>query len=185
MGQDLVPGLETALDDYKKMVGFIKTRNPCGLAVSYEKSFEFKKEWVDLLVETLEISVTPQQKKEALDFITRNPPDYLIATRINNNLGYVDKIAKSKILGWARNKESLNSLGVTLYINNRRISRTLADKFRRDLLRKGIHPEGKCGFAFNIEGVVDLKATDVVQVRAEGDSGYLPLGLGANKIESS
>lgn len=182
MDLDFISGLERALDHYSKIISFIKTQQPCGFSMSYEKAFEHKEKVVDGLIEFLEIPATPLQRKEALDFITRNPTDYLKTTRINNNAGYVDQVTKSKILGWARNKESLTSSAVILYINDQKISRMQADKFRMDLLRKGIHPEGKCAFEFNIEGVVDLKATDVIQVRAEGDSGYLPHSHGAIKL---
>ena len=184
-GVDIVRGLEMTLNHYKKMVEFIRTQNPCGLVFSYEKSFEFKKEWVDLLVESLEIVTTPQQRDKALDFITRNPADYLKSTRAQNNMGYVGRISKSKVLGWARNKGSLVPLTVILYINNQRILCTQADQFRQDLLAKGIHPKGKCGFEFNIDGMVDLKATDLVQVRAEGDLEFLPYTPEANKDEFS
>ena len=96
--------------------------------------------------------------------------------------GYVDLIAKDKISGWARNEKFITPLEVILYINNREVSHTLANKFRRDLLTSGVHPNGKCGFEFNIEGVADLKATDVVQVRAAGDLDFLPHISGANQI---
>ena len=69
-----------------------------------------------------------------------------------------------------------------LYVNNRQILRVHADKLHYDLSLKGIHPNGKCGFEFNIEGVVDLKPADVVQVRAEGNLEFLPYVSGANKI---
>ena len=52
--------------------------------------------------------------------------------------------------------------------------RTVADKFRQDLLDANVHPEGIGGFEFNIDEVVHLKPQDLVHVRPVGADEDLP-----------
>lgn len=181
-GVDIVRGLEMALNHYRQMVDFLKTQNPCAVMFSYEKAFEFKEEWVNLLVESLGIPATAQQKKEALDFITRNSEDYLKNTRPVKILGYVEEINPTRILGWARNLESYDPAEVILYVNNKRTLSVQADKPHQELSLNQTKSNCNVAFEFNVEGVVDLKPDDVIQVRALGDMEFLPQVADANKI---
>ena len=86
--------------------------------------------------------------------------------------GHLDKIEECKLFGWCWSPSNPQlRLPVTIYDGERAIGRVIANRFRHDLLRSGIH-DGKYGFEFRIPDNMRDGASHRVTARL-ADSGAL------------
>lgn len=73
-------------------------------------------------------------------------------------IGHIDKVAATHIVGWVCYKDSLQKVELELKLNDTVLQTTIANNFRQDLKRKGIHPTGLCGFKFTLNKNTDDKS---------------------------
>jgi hypothetical protein len=71
--------------------------------------------------------------------------------RVRGNVG---KIRRGKLSGWAMNVDTNEPVDLQLIINGVVIQEMRAIKFRKDVLDKGLHSTGKCGFEFDLGKVL-------------------------------
>jgi hypothetical protein len=84
----------------------------------------------------------------------------------NNIKGVIDKITSKTVSGWVINTENMEKeVEVILYVNSKEIKKIKANKFRKDIKDKGIHPTGNCGFVFSLDK--ELKSTDKIEVKTD------------------
>lgn len=120
---------------------------------------------------------TPEQMDSALAFVQPSPVSYLETARLTDAIGFVDKIKKRQVAGWAFfPKHPMIPAQPNLYVNDQLIANTKATIFRQDLLEKELHPSGECGFNFELDASQELVEGDKVQIRVAGDTKFLGRG---------
>lgn len=80
---------------------------------------------------------------EAKKIFEKTKEEYLKNKKVRNIIGYVDNIKSNIVSGWAMDKNSLDNLDISLYVNNKLIMKTKNNLFRKDLKEKNIHPDRK------------------------------------------
>lgn len=80
--------------------------------------------------------------------------------------GHLDCVSSESIHGWCAQKKIDVPATVALYVNDKEISRTIANLPRPDVHLKGLHPTGACGFKFDSQKRFELNAGDKVSVKA-------------------
>jgi ubiquinone/menaquinone biosynthesis C-methylase UbiE len=79
----------------------------------------------------------------------------------------LDKAQGNRVAGWAMySKSPQQEITLLIKINNKKEFITVANRHRPDLLSKGIHPTGNCGFALTLPTTDTLSAGDTVDVYA-------------------
>lgn len=68
------------------------------------------------------------------------------------------------VAGWAIGPDPARPVRVALHVNGREVAQTVANKLRAALKQRGIHPTGRCGFAFEIKPGEALRVGDRVTV---------------------
>lgn len=177
MQADISKGLSDALSDYAKIVDFAsKTKKPIML-ISAEKALQNKDDFVDALIEiNKDIQDCTSNKKNATDFITPNPTNYLDTTRISKSIGCVDKLTDNEIHGWAKYVYIDSSTEIEVYINKVLKYSTKADIYRDDLVKSGISKNGKNGFIISLKQE-SIKEGDTVKVKVKNDVHDLKNGV--------
>ena len=78
--------------------------------------------------------------------------------------GLIIRAEPRLVAGWAVGADPGQPIRVALLINGNEVARTMADKPRPELKRRGIHPTGDCGFIFRFEPGGPLRVGDQVMV---------------------
>ncbi|CAE6518399.1 conserved hypothetical protein [Nitrosomonas nitrosa] len=169
MLSDVVSNMRDANMQYELLLNFITGLSSPILLISYEKAMANPLNFVcnlrDLLGINAEVAIDT-----AINFIKPNPEDYLKASRITDATGIVELVDSKIISGWAMHTQDKNRPAkVIIRINNEFEFSVIANFFRQDLLDKGIHPTGKCGFMLTIPTENSLHPNDIVTVRVVGD----------------
>lgn len=79
--------------------------------------------------------------------------------------GVVDEISSDRISGWVFSKNNA-PLNVVLLVNGSNVMKTKADRYRAGLHKAGKHPDGKCGFIFNLKNS-RITPSDNIQIEVE------------------
>lgn len=167
--------LEQTLDTYKRIVSFIKTKEPSGLIVSYEKLITLKEPFITALTSKLNPNTFPKSDIErATKYIEPNSKEYLKTLNNSNYQGHLDYHNPTKISGWAKKKGSNRQIYVRIYINNKFYRESKASLYREDIKHAGIHPTGECGFEVKQDNTGILNINDSISVQFEDSSIELP-----------
>ncbi len=90
---------------------------------------------------------------------------------MNNYKGNFDFISDYVARGWAMNLSDSSPVEVSLIVNDKLIKKVKANKFRKDILTKEIHPDGHCGFEIDIpEGIMIYDKENIVNIFVDNDS---------------
>ncbi len=169
ISSDILDGIRGALAAYEAIRVFLKTENPDVLMISSEKALKNKASLVQHLTDFCGVSATEKKQQAALDFIEPVPWRYLVSTKSDRCLGYVEPFNGHAVQGWAKFKDSDEAANVTLLIDDTEIATTTATGFRADLKEAG-HRDGNCAFTFGHADLGKLQPGATVRVRVEGDT---------------
>jgi len=92
----------------------------------------------------------------------RNPHSFKTAKRF---CGSVGPVQQGKFVGWMVDRESTDPARVAVYINGKKRKQVIADLYREDVQRKGLHVNGNCGFALQLADLGRLAPGDRVSIR--------------------
>lgn len=162
----LMPGMDRALKQYGQTIDFLRAQPVRAMLVSYEKAMADSAHFVAELAQFCEIQATSQQLRQATNFITPNPEQYLDASRITKAQGRLGGVANGRVYGWARFVHSKKPASVNLYLNDQPIATVIANRPRPDLLEKFNQP---CAFSMNLPEGVNVKTGDVLRARVENE----------------
>jgi len=168
---DLIQNMRQSTNQYADLVKFIeRSKAPCML-VSYDKALANSKTFVRELAGFVRLR-DKQAMEAAINFIEPNPEQYLEDCRITRSTGMLERVSESKVSGWVKGAHDLSLrriLEVQLIINHKEVQRAKANLLRSDLVEKGIHPTGRCGFNFVLPNHLHLKDNDEVRVKTVHD----------------
>jgi len=164
MRSETLSGMARALEQYQRVVEFLRKAQPSALLVSYDKAMAYKHEFIQSLVEFCGIEVSEAQRQAALDFIDPEPAAYLDASRITKAQGRLDMARDNVVAGWARYLHQSKSATVDIYVNDTQVGSVHAREQRRDLVeRLGV----ACGFTFALPS--ELSPGDIVRARVHDE----------------
>lgn len=164
MRTETLSGMDRALDQYKRVVAFLRDAQPSAMLVSYEKAMAYRHEFVQALNEFCGIDANKRQLQAALDFINPEPAAYLDASRITKAQGRLDLARDKVVAGWARYLHHNKVASVDIYVNDACVGSIQACERRRDLVERLGVP---CGFTFALPAA--LQAGDVVRARVSDE----------------
>jgi len=170
-GQDLLPNMQATLAVYTQIVRGLAAAHCPMLLVSYEKALLRPSFLVKSLLEFTGIDYPDRAALET--FIAPSPPDYLALSHDLNGVGRVDQIKSDSVAGWASWRDRRSPM-VELAVNGTLMGEVRADRPRKDVLQKGLHGTGYCGFVFRLSGERLIQPGDRVAVRIKGDANELP-----------
>jgi len=86
--------------------------------------------------------------------------------------GKVVRVEPEVVAGWAIGADPEQPIRVALLVNGVEVAQIVADKPRPELKERGLHPTGRCGFAFRFGSARRLQIGDQVRVKpVSGDWG--------------
>lgn len=153
MKMGIKDGLQRALDDYIKIIGFIQNCHFPTMFVSSEKAIRHKTSLVEELCSFLDFNPAQEYRHKALDFISPDPEHYLDATRITRTKGgiNIDFLRTGILRGWARAAYHTNPVQVEVLVDKNLIATVPANVYRQQFKRPGIHPTGVCGYELDLK----------------------------------
>ena len=80
------------------------------------------------------------------------------------NRGKIVRAESGIVAGWAIGDDYENPVRVALLVNGEEVAQMLANKMRKGVMERGIHPSGCCGFVFRFNSKNRLKLSDKVKV---------------------
>jgi hypothetical protein len=170
-GQELLPNMQATLTVYSQIIRDLMTVHCPVMLMSYEKALLKPGAFVDALVE---FACIDGQKKKALEsFIVPSPAAYLESSYLLDGVGSVDVVNPGRVAGWASWRD-MRSPVVELLLNEKLVAETRADRSRKDVLEKGLHGSGNCGFLFVLKKDRLIRPGDNVAVRIKGSKQMLP-----------
>lgn len=160
--------MHNSLRQYAEILDFIQSTRLPTMLVSYEKALLKREAFVRALAAFVgihdEVAINASFKA-----VEPEPEKYLKNARSAKVIGVLDPLRKQRVGGWAKPNSGEHAITVELFINGSKAMEIVADRMRVDVKEKGIHPTGRCGFLFELEGMPHLEDGDVVSVRAKGD----------------
>lgn len=85
--------------------------------------------------------------------------------------GSVGDLSDGKMVGWTVDRESTEPAGLCVSVNGVERCRVVADLYREDVQRKGLHIDGHCGFAITADKLGRLAPGDRISIRTR-DGGF-------------
>jgi len=82
--------------------------------------------------------------------------------------GALDRVTPRRIIGWAAFADDHAPVRVTISVNGEAVAEVQAQRPRPDIRKSGLHPTGRCGFAFELPEDVQLHEGDLVSARIVG-----------------
>lgn len=171
MQQGFKEGLVNALEDYTKIVKFIKKTNYPSLFVSSEKAVSNKENFVEAVSEFCQLTPTQQQKNKALTFISPDSAEYLDKTRIDKSQGWVDEwfLQTGVLRGWANfPAQSEKSAIVQVMNGNQVIARLEASQSVTVSEGHQQQQANKHGFEVDLKEL-GVSNKDTISLQVEGD----------------
>lgn len=168
-GLDVSSNMLASLNLYHNMTRRIVKAEVPTLLVSYEKTIQRADKFVNEIATVLGITDS-QVIIKTVSFIEPSPKKYLLKSYLLNTgtHGRMDSIRPKSVAGWAFTEKTDKAALVDLYVNDKLTMTTEANQFRKDLFEKGLHPNGCCGFIFQIHDDHHLKYGDSIRVRIKG-----------------
>lgn len=81
--------------------------------------------------------------------------------------GSIGQLSQGNLQGWSIDRESNEPVSVAIYINDKVRKNVIADLYREDVQRKGLHVNGKCGFTLPLVDLGHLAPGDRISVRID------------------
>ena len=78
--------------------------------------------------------------------------------------GYLGGVRDEKVIGWTVDRESDKPARLRVTVNGKRKLDHMADRFRPDIQRKGIHINGNCGFEIPLGKLGRVSSGDKISV---------------------
>jgi len=85
--------------------------------------------------------------------------------------GSIGGLNKRGIVGWTVDRESNAPAGILITVNGEERCRLVADQYREDVQRKGLHVDGHCGFSLARDELGRLAPGDRISIRTS-DGGF-------------
>ena len=82
--------------------------------------------------------------------------------------GALDRVTPRRVIGWAGFADDHAPVQVTISVNGEAVAVVQAQRPRPDIRKAGLHPTGRCGFAFELPEDVQLHEGDLVSARIVG-----------------
>lgn len=102
---------------------------------------------------------------ETFENQTRDIKDtHSVVGRYDGRLG---GIKDEHLFGWVIDKESEKPATLRVVVNGAQLMTVTADKARPDLVVKGLHADGKCGFEIPLKDLGNIKNHDSISVMSE------------------
>jgi hypothetical protein len=169
MRSDVITSMRDSIRQFDLILDFIARFQEPTLFVSYEKAMVEPKHFVCNLRDFVEVG-NEAAIDAAVEFVKPNPELYLRSSRITQTKGVLDKARGNRISGWAMYSQTPKRVArLLIKVNDDKEFAILADHFRQDLLDKGIHPTGKCGFVLTLSAEDILRPGDIVSMRVIDD----------------
>lgn len=159
---DFIESLKDSQNNYSKILEFIYDKNPDGIALSYDKAISDKENFVENIKGTLKLNSSNETTQRALQFIQRDPNEYIETTSFRGEVGYLDIASTNRIAGWATTDNEAPAT-LSIWVNDEFKEKIEATVFREDLLEKQIHTTGHCSFDYSPK--FNLSYGDLVSVR--------------------
>lgn len=142
------------------------------LVVSYEKALLDPSGFIDTLLTTLGLAVTPETRAQTVAGIQPSPEAYIDATRETRIIGTLDR-AGSTVEGWVWDRLAPERrLIVEVRLDGRAIISGAADRYRADLREAGFG-DGCYGFRFALPAELVPRAGDIsLHVPGETDARF-------------
>jgi len=169
ISSDILDGIRGAIAAFETIRLFLKIESPRALLVSSDKALNKKSQLLEQLKDYCGLTPSDNQMQAALDFIEPDPWKYLVSTKSDLCVGYVEAIKGNSVKGWAKYKEGDKDANVVLFIGDKQVATTTANLYRKDLQQAGLR-DGNCAFEFNDVDIHKMRAGSLVNVRVEGDS---------------
>lgn len=135
-----LPGV--ILSQYVTAAFLARTRRPV-VMFSYEDALAHPGELCTDLSNALGLDPSKDALRQAADFVapTRG---YRDSRRF---VGHIDSVSENRVCGWVSDLTKPHEpVTVDLYVGDTRVGSGLANGFRSDVLEKGYHATGHCGF---------------------------------------
>ncbi|EDY81951.1 hypothetical protein VDG1235_1571 [Verrucomicrobiia bacterium DG1235] len=161
------PTMHSAISDYQKILAFIEKHTPSTLLLSYEKTLKNPEPFINKLLEFtgLKETTSEEKRKNAINSIQPSPRDYLINTSAVKHYGYLDSVIGPKASGWAAYSKSNQKVALDLFVNEKYQTTFIPLDFREDILTKGLHPTGYCGFNISHPAIGKTETGDTIAIR--------------------
>lgn len=78
--------------------------------------------------------------------------------------GSMGKIKQGKLVGWLVDREAEEPACLTVSINGQARKKLIADLYREDVQRKGLHVNGKCGFQLTLDDLGRVGPGDRISI---------------------
>jgi len=85
--------------------------------------------------------------------------------------GSVGALQNGAMVGWTVDRESTEPAGLSVSVNGEERCSVVADVFREDVQRKGLHVDGHCGFSISADSLGRLVPGDRISIRTS-DGGF-------------
>jgi hypothetical protein len=169
VGADLVASMTATARLYDRITAFISTTTSGVMVLSYEKALNDGAGFVAALADIAGVT-SESRRREATVFVQPSPAAYLARLQqpeasADEITGHLDQVRPGRVAGWAVVKEKGEPVRVSIYVNGKLVNVGLADRERPDILKHGLHPTGKCGFAIALPPEVVLQRGDEVRAR--------------------
>jgi hypothetical protein len=162
-GTDLFLNLKAAAGYYTDLIDYLAESSVPALLISYEKAVQNPA----LVVEKVGqfAGVAGKDVNRILTELALDKMKYLEATDNRCN-GFVDRVTRSVISGWAYSRASDSPIDVEIEINGKMLGSTKASIYRADVKNVVNHPSGNVGYSFSLRPENSLVQGDVVRVFA-------------------
>ena len=90
-------------------------------------------------------------------------PSYKL-TAVERYCGTLGGVRDNKIFGWTLDRESEKPAEICVTVNGEERVKQVADVFREDIRRKGIHVSGNCGFEIPLGTLGTISSGDKISV---------------------
>lgn len=79
--------------------------------------------------------------------------------------GSVGQVNQGKLIGWMVDRESAEPASLSVFLNGHERKHLIADVYREDVQRRGLHVNGKCGFTLALNELGRVSPGDRVSIR--------------------
>ena len=143
--------LQDAITQQAALAEFLRQIDcPC-LLVSYEKTLAFPADAVDAILRFCDIVPGEGLRERLVALIEPNRPDY-IATARRRYEGLIEGVKDGQIYGWCWLTRAPEPVTLDVLVDQRFVTRVLANVFRQDLVDAGIG-HGRHGFSIPIQAL--------------------------------
>lgn len=163
---DLIENMLRVNLELHKMIRFLSEVDCYALLVSYDKALSEPKNFINSLISFYNIDASDLQISNAINFIRKDPIDYLISSRVLNTNGRIDTVSQNTVEGWAFRKESNDPVQVDIYLNKKVIGKAIANLPRSDL---EVAFGRDCSFIYRLPAGISFREGDSITAQISGE----------------